>query len=140
MSTLVWCRVTGQHAPVHCAMQFHPHEAVDALKFHSEAFHAESNKRREIEGERLLPALVQQSVILDVVLIEVIRERIEAVPVVAALKKNSCGHQPGHSSVSIVKRVNGREEKVGYQRVDGRRETAKLAAIDESDVRIHQER
>ena len=105
-------------------MQFHAHEAVNALKFRYQSLHAESNKWREIEWKRLLPALMEKRVVLDIVLIEVVRECVKAVAVISPLKEDACSNQPGHSPVSIVKGVDGAEKKVRHQGMDCRRETA----------------
>src|SRR5215472_12666711 len=83
---------SASQAPLRCAMQFHAHEAVNALKFRYQSLHAESNKWREIEWKRLLPALMEKRVVLDIVLIEVVRECVKAVAVISPLKEDACSN------------------------------------------------
>src|SRR5579864_8106786 len=72
------------------AVQLHFDKAADASQLHDKSFHAKGDKRSEIEGRRRLPAAVLHALIFDVVLVEVVGERVEAtVNVVSALKKDS---------------------------------------------------
>lgn len=121
------------------AVQFHFDKAADASQLHHKSFHAKGDERSEIEGKRRLPAAVQHAVILDVVQVEVVRERIKtAVHVIATLKKDSRGQQPRHSSIAIAKRVDGDEKEVGDQRLDDRMQAAHAIAGDEADIFVHQ--
>ncbi len=69
-------------------MSLHPQEIADALKLHDQALDSKCHKSREVKGKGHLPALVQQRVIFDVVVVEVIGERVKAMPVVSALKQD----------------------------------------------------
>ena len=86
----------------------------------------------------MLPALMQESVVLDVVLIEVVRKRVKAVAVISPLEEDARCNQPGHSPVSIVKGMDCGEKKVRHQGMDCRWETAQIICVDESNVSIHQ--
>jgi hypothetical protein len=64
--------LAGQRFLVYAAIQFHLDEAVDALKLDDHPFYAESHKRRQIERERLLPAVVKEAMVFDVIVVEII--------------------------------------------------------------------
>lgn len=87
-----------------------------------------------------MPALMQERVVLDVVLIEVVRECVIAVPVISSLEEDACCNQPGDPTVPIVKWMDGGEKEVSRQGVDCGRETTEIVSVDESNVSIHQSR
>ncbi len=87
-----------------------------------------------------MPALVKKAVVLDVIVIEIIGERVKPVPIVSALEKNCGGDQTAQPSIAIVERMYGGKEKVRHQAVEDRRKTEQMFAVDESNVSVHQTR